>query len=694
MTTGGVRRFARELGTAAWVVLGLFGPARADVSTASDVSPVSEVSPASEVSSVSDATMEAIIVTGGRRAGSRASADQVTITADTIAARRASNLGDILADAPAAAVQTNSRGETLVYLRGAGERQTALFFASAPINVPWDNRLDLTLVPAGAASQVHLTSGPASVLFGPNTAGGVIELSAPALSADFEAASAWRGGTGGLVEATALAAGDVGPVDGVFAGGWLRRDGQPLSRRAGLTVAQDGHGLRTNTDLRRTNSLIRLGMDPGGPVRLSANLLAVDSAFGIAPEGRPDPNGGAPRFWRYPGTTHVVGVLNGAYDDGGARELNVAAWGQIFRQTIESFASAGFADLEDRQRDRDRTHGLRTVAARHWADHTVRGAFSMMDAVHRQTDEALSDGLVTDTEEARFRRRIFSLGADYEGHWRDLSLLIGAGGDFVQSLETGGRASGDGFSAWSLVGGLDYRLGGAWAVTFSAARKARLPTPRELYGEAIDRFVLNPDLRPERSVQVEAALRFEGEGVSFAVTPFATFASGTIDQETVQVDGQSFRRRINLEGSRAFGVDVTGEVHVTPSLVLSGALSALHLRRRGEDTGSGHRFIAERPDLIGVLTADYRHGSGIGLRVDLRHRGRAYTPSTDGVLPLPRATTVDVDLSYRREGAAGAMELFVRGENLSDALVEPQFGLPAPGRMVSAGLRLSTGTFP
>lgn len=49
---------------------------------------------------------------------------------------------------PAAHVQTNSRGETLVHLRNAGERQVAFYFDGALLNVPWDHRADLGLVPA------------------------------------------------------------------------------------------------------------------------------------------------------------------------------------------------------------------------------------------------------------------------------------------------------------------------------------------------------------------------------------------------------------------------------------------------------------------------------------------------------------------------------------------------------------------
>src|SRR5688572_17691514 len=69
---------------------------------------------------------------------------------------------------PSTHVPTNSRGETLVYLRNAAERQVALFYEGAAINVPWDNRLDLSLVPLGLVGSIQSASGPIAPHYGVN----------------------------------------------------------------------------------------------------------------------------------------------------------------------------------------------------------------------------------------------------------------------------------------------------------------------------------------------------------------------------------------------------------------------------------------------------------------------------------------------------------------------------------------------
>lgn len=637
--------------------------------------------------------VDEIIVTGGRLAGARAGATLVGFNEAEIIATRARSLDQLLAFAPGAAVQTNSRGETLVYLRGAGERQTAVFFAGAPLNIPWDNRLSLDLVPTGAASDIHITSGPASVLYGANTAGGVIDVSPAAFSLNPRAAFELQAGAGGLRAASALGGTAWGPAEVVAAAGRLTRDGQPLSGDAALPFFQDPNDVRTNTDLKRTSALARIAFDQGGPLAVSATALVLDSAFGIAPEGTVDPAIDPPRFWRYPESRTLMTVVNAGYQNAGF-DVAAAAWGQRHRQVIESFASDAYEVIDDRQTDRDRAFGARAVARQAWGVHTLRGAFSAEDARHRQIDEAFSSAAPTSRsiDDAVFRRRTYSLGAEYERARGDVSVVLGAGGDIVESVDTGGRDSDGGFRAWSVIAAAEWRATDRWALSAAAGRKPRLPTQRELFGEAINRFVLNPDLTAETAVQLEASARYGGDRITVTATPFGVMTDDTIDQEILRVDGDVRRRRINLDGARAFGADVTGALALTEALGLTGHVSVLNVRRRSDDEGGedGARFIAERPSLLGEIAAVYRGPSGLGLRVEARRRGRAYAAVEDGFVALPRATSVNAEAAFAppRLGPAG-LEFFVRVDNLTDARIEPQLGLPAPGRWLRGGVRVA-----
>lgn len=88
-----------------------------------------------------------IVVSSGRDRTTTASTVQKVSLAQ-IARTDAVSISGVARLIPAAHVQTNSRGETHVYLRNSGERQVAFFFDGALLNVPWDYRVDLSLIPS------------------------------------------------------------------------------------------------------------------------------------------------------------------------------------------------------------------------------------------------------------------------------------------------------------------------------------------------------------------------------------------------------------------------------------------------------------------------------------------------------------------------------------------------------------------
>ena len=633
-----------------------------------------------------DLPVDEIIVSGGRLGGAQASAVVFALDQSEIGDSRAPSLSGLLRRAPGASVQTNSRGESLVYLRGAGERQTAVFFGGAAINIPWDNRLNLDLFPAAVLSDVHITPGPASVLFGANTAGGVIELSPSSFSLEPQLLVSGEIGEAGVRDWSVLGASPFRGMEITTQFGRQRRTGVPLSQKAALDFFQSDDDIRTNTDARATNGMFRLAYDQRDDFQLSGTVLVIDSEFGIAPEGREDPALSRPRFWRYPNHRNVIGVLNAKYTAPGGTSIATAFWSQHVNQAIESFVDADYAQLEDRQEDRDRSYGWRTLATHDFGNDTIRGSFSVLDARHVQTDRAFDGGLPGDTTQQSFRRRTFSLGAEYERSLADVSFTLGAGVDVFQSLETGLSESAGGLSAWSAIAAANWRARDNFSITASLARKPRLPTQRELYGDGVGRFVINPDLKPETPFQFELAAHLTGDHWSLTAVPFVSITSNTIDRESIEIDGRNFRRRVNIDGSRGFGIDVAGSLDVSQALKLEGNISLLNLRRR--EGVAGARFIAERPSVLGSLALDYDTDAGVGARIEAMHRGRAFGQDrNDAFIALPRSTQINAEISYRFQRGDGSLEIYLRGDNLTDALVEPQLGLPDPGRWIKSGIR-------
>src|SRR5690606_39198672 len=247
-----------------------------------------------------EAEMQEVVVQGG---GPVAAAGVATVQrvapaeVERADASAAAELGRLV---PAAHVQTNSRGETLLYLRNAGERQTAVFLDGAPLNVPWDYRVDLGLVPAGVVGAMTVAKGPSAIEYGANVLGGVVNLTSGGAAARRTEAEGHYGTAENLGGAL-LHGGTAGRFHYVAQAGYVRHDGFLVSGAAALPFSQPaGTGLRLNTDARIANVYARgVYAFDGGP-RVGLTLLHVDAEKGVAPEAHLDPAVSPPRYWRYP----------------------------------------------------------------------------------------------------------------------------------------------------------------------------------------------------------------------------------------------------------------------------------------------------------------------------------------------------------------------------------------------------------
>ena len=593
-------------------------------------------------------------------------------------ARDPASVADLAGLAPSASVRTNSRGEALVYLRGSGERQVTVLFDGAPLTVPWDRRVDLSAVPAGMVGEVAVAQGASSVVWGPNALGGAVDLRARRLDAPgaltvaetslslplgarAAAASLWSDGRRSLSVAA-----DLEAVPG----------GEALA--TDLPFSQSGR-LRTNTDRSRRGAAVRGDWALSPQTELGATLLGVDGGKGVAPEGHLDPAEASVRFWRYGRVRTLLGIARLRHRGGPDRpvDVDVSAWAAGFSQQIDQYGSAAYEALDDRQQDRDRSVGARVVAAAETPAGRLTGALFGLGAEHRQTD-----GLAAAPAET-FRHAEWSAGAEWQRRIVGLTLSAGGGIDGLTPTETAGRASAGAFQAWTAHGGARLQLTPRWAARGGAGRKARFPSMRELFGEALGRFALNPDLRPETARLAEVAVEHAGPRLSGELVAFGRWTSGTIEQERL-ADGR--RRRVNLGASRVLGLEASGAAR-RGRLRLDATATLLALD--ATDGAGAPAVLSETPDALGRLSLSYAPPSGPGAALELVGTGRAVSPGPDGPIDLAPSVRVGARVGWRAALAGlGLGEAFVRADNVFDAASFPQAGLPLPGRTLRLGLRL------
>ena len=602
-----------------------------------------------------------------------------------IAQSDATSIDQVFRRIPSAHLQTNSRGESLVYLRGAGERQVSLFFDGALLNVPWDNRVDLSLIPSEVVGEISISKGVPSVLYGANVLGGAINLTSRQLRSpgSFSQVSGILGSQGSRQARVTWLRRTQRFQSTVFVG-VSDQDGYSVPDKAELPYNQHPTHLRTNTDRQMRSAFGQVSFNTAGDGKIGASFLHFGGKKGIAPEGHLDPTIENVRYWRYPDWRMTMAIVSGEFPlQTGI--LRGAAWASRFNQTITQYPDEFYFTQLESQIDQDNTYGLRLTYLRDFLNSgSLRAAISLVSSSHEQQDmeaEAISLNRT-------FSQRILSNGIEYTraGH---VNVLVGASMDVLVTPRTGDKPDRGPQTGLGVTMGLSRELSPNVTLRGVLGRKTRFPTMRELFGEALGRFLLNPNLKPESSLLSEVAIEIDRGGTAMEAIVFFTRTYNTIGQQMVLLAGESRarRQRVNLEGSRVLGLETVLSSRVVPSLLLTCNLMAM--RAQELSTGSPKPLV-EKPSWIGGCNMNYQPGLGFSLILETQYTGRAYGLDDGNYLSeLPSSLVTNTRVSwlilYKRYSA----ELFGRINNLTDEVVLPQLGLPGPGRALRVGLQVT-----
>jgi hypothetical protein len=346
-------------------------------------------------------------------------ASALEVLLDSLRLPAAPTLEQVLRELPLVQVRTNSRGEAQFSLRGSGSdaRQVAVLVDGVPLNLTWDARADLSVLPATAAGTLTLIRGLPSMLHGPNVLGGVVEVGVghhpgqwlPPRSTEAAVDAAHTGAYSMSASASVpLQLGD-GWLSLRGGGGYRDRPGHALAAGVTQPATHDGAravALRTNTDLRHVDGFAALRYLSAEGAWATFSSSGFRAERGIAAELHAD----RPRFWRYSHVARTVAVLSGGTGDrdtrfGGRGDLEASFGYDIGRSELLSYHTAAYADVAGTEDGDDRTLTLRLLG-----DHTLgrngdlRAAFTYADITH---DESISGAAVES-----YRQRLWSMGAE------------------------------------------------------------------------------------------------------------------------------------------------------------------------------------------------------------------------------------------------------------------------------------------
>jgi len=459
-----------------------------------------------------------------------------------------------------------ARNEQMVYVRGFDLRQVPVFVDGIPVYVPYDGYVDLGRFNTFDLARIDVSKGFSSLMYGPNTLGGAINL------VSRRAAQGFSGDFGG--GSTFADDGDANAYRsyvnfGYGAEKWymqasasiLDQDYFPLPDDFASTAFEDGDE-RDNSSTRDTKLTLKLAWTPNETDEYAISYIDQRGEKGNPPYAGTVP-GISARFWDWPywDKESVYFISSTTF---GIHTLKARAYLDKYGNSLYSYddntyttqtRGYAFQSVYD-----DETVGASLELASQLSDvNLLKTSIQWKDDTHNEQDVGLPW--------SENRDRTWSIAFENTRELTDaLTLVAGAAYNERESV-TANRwdedsnsylefplGENDGISAQA---GLFYSPEGAGTLHASIARKNRFATVKDRYSFRMGTAIPNPDLKTESAVHYEV-----GYG-------------DTIDNNW-QWQGNLFYSRID---------DLMQSVRIAPTACTSAPCS--QLRNVGEATSKG-----------------------------------------------------------------------------------------------------------
>jgi iron complex outermembrane receptor protein len=455
------------------------------------------------------------------------------IDADDISLGGARNVPQALAMEPGLEVHESPKAGGTLEIRGFDERASLLMIEGIPIREIYDGHFDISSLPAFSLESIEMERGVTSLLYGPNTAGGIVSLRVPSKCDETVDASIY---SRTRLEKPRLGGGRLGacaPISDFTlhtSAGYEISEGYILSDDYAETednaqFHEDG-GTRDGSDYEKGSVALLAKYAPSKNKNISLFLNGIHSPRTIPPfEGS-----GYTRYWRFTNYDTLLAGLSGAYRpesdqlplEWGFREVRGQLYVHLHRDEIQ--------DYEDATYERLTTNSLAWFRASAYANETYGAAVQSVWSLNRNNQ--LETSLRYNLDFHRQREQPVP-GDEEETDWkpweRYSSHIFSAAVEDTQFIGPVGVTAGVGASGMSLlaeeineksypvedriVPAIEGRLVTEWQVlneiSLMAAigHKVRYPMLKELFSNNVGG---NPDLKVERALMAETGFDTSG----------------------------------------------------------------------------------------------------------------------------------------------------------------------------------------
>ncbi|MCJ7587779.1 MAG: TonB-dependent receptor plug domain-containing protein, partial [Candidatus Aminicenantes bacterium] len=377
----------------------------------------------------------------------------------SIEALKPRDLAEAIKFATGVAVTVGNKDEYTLKIRGIDSKRIALLVDGVPVVEPYYGSFDLKTVSAGQIESLQVTKGPSSVLYGPNTMGGIVNVitrrpdQEPFLSLSTSLGDRTTRSIGLDSSAQWKNLGFVGTALYQGSDGFVYDD------------PKLGKINRSNSDYERLNLNAKLYYIPSSRTEFMVNAGYYTSTYGMPPDLI-----SKPRYWRFKNWDRASLNAGGYTALGEKSTFRFRAFYVNYQNSLDWYKDTKFSIRQSESTFDNSVYGLFGLGDLYLNDWN-----SLKVSFYYQKDKARTqDDLGSPWTE--FDQGTFSLAAeDHVTLLEDWKLIAGASWDRLSKFE--------GFASAKLnpLVGVKYAPGDDFEAHLSFSGKSKFPNMRALY---------------------------------------------------------------------------------------------------------------------------------------------------------------------------------------------------------------------
>ena len=394
------------------------------------------------------------------------------------------DLSEAIRYAPGVMVIFGEKSTYTLKLRGMDSKRIALLIDGIPVYEPYYSTFDLKTISTYGIDSLQLTKGPSSVLYGPNTLGGIVNVITrrpsvkPALS--FHTSYGEKNTRSlGLNSAFQL-------KRFAFAGNMLYQDSDGFY----FPDQDEGNRIeRSNTEYERLNLNTKIYYDPSSNTEILFNGGIYKSNYAMPPQL----DAYKQRYWRFKNWDRYTLNAGGYTSLGEKSTLRFRGYFVQYDNTLDQFE-----DPKMTKRSFESTFDNSVLGLFSLADLATSSSNSLKFSINYKKDVARTQDDVGESWD-KYNQATFSAGIeDHISFFKKWKLVVGLSYDYLDKF------IGKNASKVNPLIGLKYSPLEYIALHLSFSKKSKFPSMRSMYSSSSG----NPDLLSESGSNCELGFTY------------------------------------------------------------------------------------------------------------------------------------------------------------------------------------------